>query len=121
MSNYERRIIRDFLPNPDQILTDPDKERAKPREMRTFLQRQRKHLQESMDKTVTQKEKGNLANQIQTVDRVLNLMGNEGGEQEYTKANPASPQTQEDFQSLPEGAVYKDPDDGRMYRKPGSQ
>ncbi|MGI9499790.1 MAG: hypothetical protein ACR2P3_07115 [Geminicoccaceae bacterium] len=33
-------------------------------------------------------------------------------------AEPASPATQEDFDALPSGAVFIDPGDGKMYRKP---
>jgi hypothetical protein len=31
---------------------------------------------------------------------------------------PASPQTQEDYDALPSGALFVDPDDGQTYRKP---
>lgn len=129
MSNYERQIIREFLPDPDRIMTDPDAERTKLREMRTFLERQKEQLQQSMDQTVTQQEKGKLANQIQTVDRVMNLMGTpegarrQGGpgirgaaQQQYSADNPATPQTQEDYESLPSGAYFRD-DEG-LKRKP---
>lgn len=34
-----------------------------------------------------------------------------------TTANPAKPVTQADFDKLPVGAVYVDPDDGKLYRK----
>lgn len=33
------------------------------------------------------------------------------------QGNYASPQTQEDFDALPAGSLYIDPDDGRLYRK----
>jgi hypothetical protein len=33
------------------------------------------------------------------------------------KENPARPQSQDDFDALPDGAVYIDPDDGKIYQK----
>ena len=118
MSNYERQIIREFLPDPDRVFTDPDKERSKLKEMRTFLQRQRDQLEQSMGETVTQQERGQLANQRQTVDRVLNLMGEPEQQEQFTRESPAAPETQQDFDALPSGSVFRDPDDGQLYRKP---
>jgi hypothetical protein len=40
-----------------------------------------------------------------------------GGMNQYSERNPARPQTQRDFDSLPAGAIYIDPDDGQLYRK----
>jgi len=40
-----------------------------------------------------------------------------GGMNQYSESNPAQPQTQQDFDSLPKGAIYVDPEDGRLYRK----
>lgn len=34
-----------------------------------------------------------------------------------TKENPATPQTEADFNKLPSGAYYIDPEDGQLYRK----
>ena len=37
--------------------------------------------------------------------------------QSYTRQNPATPQSQEDFDALPKGAFYKNPADGLLYTK----
>ena len=41
-----------------------------------------------------------------------------GGGNRYTRENPAKPETQEDFDALPSGAVFQDPDSGELMRKP---
>lgn len=40
-----------------------------------------------------------------------------GGAGVGTESNPAKPTTQEEFDALPSGAVFLDPDDGKLYRK----
>lgn len=40
------------------------------------------------------------------------------GQNQFTQSDPAQPVTPEDYQSLPSGAVYIDPGDGQLYRKP---
>ena len=41
----------------------------------------------------------------------------ENGSAMQPDPDPATPQTQADFDALPVGAVYRDPDDGQLYRK----
>jgi hypothetical protein len=46
------------------------------------------------------------------------LAGFSDDDQQYTRDNPATPETQEDFNALPSGAVFRDPDSGELMRKP---
>lgn len=43
---------------------------------------------------------------------------NGGGVSATGSTEPARPQTQQDFDALPSGAIYVDPEDGKRYRKP---
>jgi hypothetical protein len=44
-------------------------------------------------------------------------MGGGAGAVEYTENNPAQPTTQSEYDALPDGSIYIDPDDGQLYRK----
>jgi hypothetical protein len=44
-------------------------------------------------------------------------MGGGAGAVEYTENNPAQPTTQAEYDALPVGSIYIDPDDGQLYRK----
>lgn len=46
------------------------------------------------------------------------LQGRRSGRSDLRKPAIASPQTDADYNALPSGAVYIDPDDGKHYRKP---
>lgn len=38
--------------------------------------------------------------------------------QQFTEQNPAQPATVDEYNALPSGAVFRDPQDGQLYRKP---
>lgn len=124
---YEQKIVQQLLPDPDQFFNDPDAEREKLTELRGFLQRKKGRIQESMQAGgITTEERGNLSNQVSTIDRILGLMepmqqrGHGAQEttdgQQYSRTSPAQPQTQSDYDALPSGAYFVD-DEG-LKRKP---
>lgn len=119
----ELNTIQGFLPNPDLVFTDPDGERAKIKKLRDFL-KQRRELNQNQIKTapIPTTVKDKFAEQNAQIDQALTLMdefgGSESGEEtrEYTMSNPASPQTQKEYDDLPSGAFFTD-DEG-LKRKP---
>ena len=46
------------------------------------------------------------------------LMGKAGAAGKGGQANPHMPETQADFDAIPSGEIYTDPDDKKLYRKP---
>lgn len=128
---YEQKIVQQLLPDPDQFFNDPDAEREKLTEMRGFLQRKKDRIQESMQSGgVTTGERGELSNQVATIDRILGLMEPTSGQSpqggpgirepeegsRFTVDNPAQPTTREEYEQLPSGAYFRD-DEG-LKRKP---
>jgi len=124
LSNFEREIIQRFSPDPNRVFTDPDTERQKLIELKDFMRQQLKENQQSIESgEVTSDERGNLSNQNQTIERLLDIMGDVGpnrGQQQagqHTRDNPARPQSQEDFDQLPSGAVFVNPATGELKEK----
>jgi len=118
LSNFEREIIQRFQPNPDKVFTDPDTERQKIVEMRSFLEKQMEQNRQSMESgDITEDQRGELANQNATIERLLSIMGDAGQQQRFTADSPAKPETQEEFEQLPSGAVFVNPANGELRRK----
>lgn len=105
----EQEIIKGMLPDVAKVFTDPDTEREKVIQLRNFLNSKKQQNNDAITRgNITEKRRGQLVDQNSSIDRVIGLMG---------KVLP-TPQTQEEFDSLPSGTVYIDPDDGKRYRKP---
>lgn len=110
----EQQIVQELMPDPGRFWVDPDAERDKLRELRSFLQNKISQNRRSMSSgQVTQDEHGRLANQIESIERVLGLMGSPdqaGGGQ----LPEGVPQGSRKIGTLNGQPVYETPDGKRL-------
>lgn len=111
---YEQKLVANLLPDADRFWTDPDSERAKLRELHSFLQeRINQNLASMRSGQVTEKERGDLSNQNESIRRILGLMGDPdqaGGEQ----LPEGVPQGSQKIGTLDGQPVFETPDGRRL-------
>ena len=84
-----------------------------PQQFKSNLQTVMKHY----ERLQTQAKKYRDTVQKADSNDLWDWMGEAATQEQFTRENPASPQSQEDFDALAPGSFYIDPDDGRLYTK----
>lgn len=111
----EQNFVRRMIPSPDTFWTSKQQSVRDTLALRNWLEDRKAANAASMQGTLTQDERGRLTDQNAAIDRVLSAMGPRPAG--LTQSDPARPVTDADFEALPPGAYYIDPDDGGLYRK----
>lgn len=72
----EQQLVEKMLPDPDAMFTNPATEAQKVPQLRDYLVRLREGAQQSIQSgNITQQETGLLANKVESINRILDLMG----------------------------------------------
>lgn len=100
----EQQLVQRLLPDPDAIFTTPEAEFRKLSQLRDVLTRVQGLNAESLGQAPTPEPS----------DPAIGATDTGAG----TADTPARPTTQAEYDALPSGAVFIDPDDGTLLRKP---
>lgn len=118
---YEQKLINDLYPDPDKFWANPDAEMRKIPLLVDTLNRQLLGNSEMIASgSANEDQVSKLSESNIAIVQSLAMLGLTPGERFQQGGEPGAiptPQTQEEFDALPSGAQFRDPDDGKLRRK----
>ena len=118
----EQQIVQGLLPSPDAWFKGDEQAMRDAGALREHLRLLRDQYVYERDAApaITPEKRKAAADKVVDLDRFLSMLGDKGQVKSElgTDRMPFRPQSDADWNSIPSGSIYIDPDDGKRYRKP---